>query len=959
MRYGLGLWLGRSGYVGGGVAPGVPIPVSPASSYTFTGDTDAFELTAPLPLGQYVMGEPFFVADAAAAFSKTGAPSVAVASYIANGLEENFMFPNSPRGQGFDAMFGASSLTSVAGTSNYISTRNKDVTAAGANYPVAIDDEKTLIKASRTSGATTSSWGIISGYRPLTIIPTAKRPNIGDFRPAMASLDKASWVNISDISLAGCRSIDVSSLITGLSGGLPTYAATLAMWRDPLTSFGTGGDTLRQMQILTHINATNYSADLAILPWATSLHLHSSAISDAQKRELAKFVVQSAIDMTGEVERGFVGATGAGQWETYWYILATAVALTGKARFQTAINLLNSGVRQCGWTKNVGKYTQWPSKNEGGLYQNVGPQHIEYQNQAYWAGEGYEGFSGDTNEQDRTYRAVSGKGRNLTVMPLCAFVAWGSTPAGYDIITNGGAQSDITVRTGAMLHLCDLEIMTYLNSDGGYITADMVNSYNILRPLIPVAKMTTYPPAIPSTFTITAGAAQISWDATSFVTNNYGSVGNPVTGVKIEVSQDGVQFEQASTTAAATIAAVPGVPVWARLSVQNANGYGVPSRTWPKYTVSADTNKVTPTGTATGTVTNTVAPKIMLKRYPQNRAPLFDAATGASVINAGDPVYLGAGIWTGAITGAPTVTVEVELTALSNVWTAGTGIIATDVNAKYYTGARDLSEAGKRIRVKSVWGGVTAYSAPMTYAAVPSVSAFSRVSNISGAYLQKPTLNSVVDGKAGLFAFKGRLLGDDGLARRMFAIGLGSSAATLLVERRSTTNTVRIILKNPSGIILATLNSVGTVNVAAGEVVLMASWDLDAGVSSMWLGNTNTLSGTPSLTNDFIDYTPISGAVVEAGFFGSYASTMDAEIDYTYFDPTYLDLSVSGNRDKFATASAMGYYGQGPTGSIPAFFTAGDAVARNSGLANRGYGGYFYVADDPDSTVSFAFVDIP
>ena len=755
LTLGLGLTM-RRGFPGGaGPAPTTPATVTPASTYTFTGDTDPFTLTAPLSLGSYVMGEPFMLSDAAVSFTQTGAPSVAVNGYVANGLEENLSLKANPT-QGLDAMMGASVKSGVAALVPYDAARNKDVTAAGASYPVAIGDEKTLVKASRTSGATTDSWGMIDKYRPLTILPTAKRPNVGDFRPAMSALDKASWVNVSDINLGGCLNIDISSVSGGVNG-VPTYATTLAAWRNPVSFFGLGADPLRVSQVLTHITSTNYSADLAALGWWTVMHLHSAANTSAEKIELIKAFINLAIEIEGQFTRGYTGGAGAGQHEFYGHMLGLAYLVTGKARFRTAFNAIKFNYDQMGWNLNSGEPTAWPDGNRGGLNQFVGPSRAEYAGQAFWQFQGVTSPTLRTTELDRTYLAASGRGRMSLTMALMAFPTNGAIVSGPDLFTNGGAQSDTSVARGSVLHYLDLERTTYGFEDGGYMVAQAAGTYDLLRPLISIPKMTNFPPHPPITFAVTSGAGSISWNISALVAANYGSVTNPITGTSIEVSQDGVQFVQRSTSASGSSTEVAGIPIWCRARTSNVNGDGAPTRTWRKYSQDAtETNKVTPTGTASGTITNIVAPALFVKQYPQNSAPVFIPATDSLAL--GTPVFLGTGRWTGAISGSPTITVETATTSGGSYSAAAGAVITDSLGLKYYEPV--LADSGLWLRSGvSRNGSAVVYSDPVQLgvaATVPAAILIDTDFDYEGMVVYKAVVDSFNASSTGVSAVEKR-----------------------------------------------------------------------------------------------------------------------------------------------------------------------------------------------------------
>jgi hypothetical protein len=104
----------------------------------------------------------------------------------------------------------------------------------------------------------------------------------------------------------------------------------------------------------------------------------------------------------------------------------------------------------------------------------------------------------------------------------------------------------------------------------------------------------------------------------------------------------------------------------------------------------------------------------------------------------------------------------------------------------------------------------------------------------------------------------------------------------------------------------------------------------------VYLDGVEYTTTSPTLTDDTIDYTHTAYGIGTRGTGSIYNGTMK----FIYFDTATLDLSVSGNRDKFASPTALGADGSGPTGAQPLVCYYGEVADWNT---NRGSGGDYTV----------------
>ena len=698
------------------VTPGVatsPISTTSLSSYgsgDFAGET--FTFSASVPVGVYHGGEPFALSDTGFSITAMGTPSAIVGSTMAHGAMSNPYLGVSAT-QGFDELLASN-------TSQIIPYGlNIDPTPAGP-FAIASNAEVTVVKTKRAAGATISSWQTIEKYLPFTVLPSSKAPQVGDFRPAMCSADKVSRLNINNLGFGCCRSLDLSGM------GYPSVATLLARWRKAMPFMGRGGEYLRVLQVLTHVDATNYTAQYAAsLIGDMGALFHSAATTGAERIQMAEALAPVAIDIAGQIDRGFVGGAGAGQHEFYHPVLMWAAALFNSAYMYAAAQSIRSNLDQAYWVEaiDVGRATAWPAGNEGGDFQYVLPFSSHELGKAVWGGAdgGYPRKPTHGSQLNRTYSNFGGSGqaRSDQWFPVMLILADRSMPSGPDMMKGGtGVPSNNTYSVNshrsAMLHLIDRDLTIWPQGDSG-VNSSTRAMYNAYRALISPAKLAQVPDT-PYYSSFTAASNSITWNYTSAIAANaYSST--PITAQHIYISQDNIQFTKVAGVAAnSSISAPGGIAHWCSLALENAQGEGRRSYTHKNVTAdAAELGKVTPSGTPTGAVTCTTTPQLMVREYAEHPSvPWYVPIT--SVVPAGTPLFVGTGLWSGAISGAATTIVQREATLNANDWADIPGSTAST----YIMVSADTSH---RLRPGVTRNGVTVYGAPITVGALDSIPA--------------------------------------------------------------------------------------------------------------------------------------------------------------------------------------------------------------------------------------------
>lgn len=708
------------------VTPGiatVDIATTMQSSVNYDGETFTFADAAPV--GTYYGGEPFALTTAPISVTAMGTPSVLVDGTMAHGAMSN-AFIRDTNLQGIDGLLA---VTTVGDMTPY--GGNIDPTAAGAAYAIAANAEDTVTKAKRLVGVTAAHWQKIEKYLPFTFLPPSKRPQAGDFRPGICSTDKVSRLNINTLDFGCCRSLD----LTGM--GYPTVAVALARWRKAMPYMGRGGESLRPFQVLGHVDNTNYSAQYATgLIGDLGALFHASTTTNAERLQMAAAIAPVAIDIAAQIERGFIGGTGAGQHEFYHPVLAWAAALFNSSYMYSAFQTILSNLDQVYWCEDVsmlGWNTAWPFRNESGENEFVVPFSAQDLGRAVWGGSdgGFPQNFGHGAQLNRTYgdSGGSGKARADTWLPVLFILASRSIPSGPDMLKGGvGAPENNTFsgvsHRSAMLDYIDQEMMIFPRNDSGAATRTQ-SLWAAHRSLIAVTKKNHVPGALYYS-NFVAGANAVTWNYNSVISGNYFS-SSPITAQHLYVSQDNVQFKKVPNIAAISSYALPGgIPHWCSLALENAQGEGRRSYTFKHRSQSAaDRGLVTPTGVPTGAVTCTDLPVLMRKEFELHAAIPWYVPIAAPV-EAGTPIYVGTGFWTGAISGAAAIQMQREITP--NAGDAENIIGAT--SSPFLMAAADT---GKRVRAQITRNGVIAYTPWITISAMAAIPAGTIIDTQFGA----------------------------------------------------------------------------------------------------------------------------------------------------------------------------------------------------------------------------------
>lgn len=197
-------------------------------------------------------------------------------------------------------------------------------------------------------------------------------------------------------------------------------------------------------------------------------------------------------------------------------------------------------------------------------------------------------------------------------------------------------------------------------------------------------------------------------------------------------------------------------------------------------------------------------------------------------------------------------------------------------------------------------------------------------------------LSSNADGKAGIFSCWVRLTGAGAANQSIFLsrdaqIGWQIAWATA-------TSTFNIAGRNSANTTILSMLSASTYTSADGWIHILASWNLAAGYGAYYINDASDLAGSPTLTNDTIDYTRTEHTV---GATTGGTSKLEGDLADLYVNyATSLDLSVEANRRKFISATgkpvSLGADGSTPTGSQPIVFLANPTATWQNNLGSGG-----------------------
>ena len=187
----------------------------------------------------------------------------------------------------------------------------------------------------------------------------------------------------------------------------------------------------------------------------------------------------------------------------------------------------------------------------------------------------------------------------------------------------------------------------------------------------------------------------------------------------------------------------------------------------------------------------------------------------------------------------------------------------------------------------------------------------------------------LADGKAGTLSLWIRVDGGDGANRRILATAAAAPRFQLLF---AAANTISLSGRNAAGTLI--LNKLTADTYASGAVWyhILASWNLAAATSHLYVSNVAPSLAINTNTDDTIDYTQGNFSI---GALTDGAEKFNGCIAELYFSPTYIDLSVAANRRRFISDTGkpvpLGWTGRLPTGtSAIIYHPDGNATERGT-----------------------------
>lgn len=211
----------------------------------------------------------------------------------------------------------------------------------------------------------------------------------------------------------------------------------------------------------------------------------------------------------------------------------------------------------------------------------------------------------------------------------------------------------------------------------------------------------------------------------------------------------------------------------------------------------------------------------------------------------------------------------------------------------------------------------------------PAASAFSAVAvNFDGSndYLTRAGLAAGADGRKGIISFWYQINGGDGALQNILVIS-ASGSGRFVVSREAVNRWKLTMREQSAGTDLITGTPFATttnITAGAGWHHFIASWDLDAGVSSLqlYIDGSSARSGTPTVTAGDIDYVTNE---ITIGASASSANKINMDLSELYLNISEnIDLSNSANLQKWRTSGGkpenLGSDGSTPTGTQPQIY---------------------------------------
>lgn len=200
-------------------------------------------------------------------------------------------------------------------------------------------------------------------------------------------------------------------------------------------------------------------------------------------------------------------------------------------------------------------------------------------------------------------------------------------------------------------------------------------------------------------------------------------------------------------------------------------------------------------------------------------------------------------------------------------------------------------------------------------------------------------LTGISDGKQGLLSVWVRLSGGNG-TNMMISCNNGQN----FYIRRNSSNNFAVEGSNGAiqniGLTSATAYTSGVT-----WLHMLTSWNLATSAVHMYITNVSDLAGSPIIDDSNIVYSSSNWSQGDNNAGAQFLTGEQAEM---FFHPTYLDLSVAGNRAKFISGGKpvdLGADGSLPLGLQPIiYFSVRANGVVGDWLTNRGTGGNFTLA---------------
>jgi hypothetical protein len=150
--------------------------------------------------------------------------------------------------------------------------------------------------------------------------------------------------------------------------------------------------------------------------------------------------------------------------------------------------------------------------------------------------------------------------------------------------------------------------------------------------------------------------------------------------------------------------------------------------------------------------------------------------------------------------------------------------------------------------------------------------------------------------------------------------------------------TIQVSLKNPAGTEILKLVATDPAN--SNERFIFFSTDRAITATHLYIDGVSGSAPTTD-TNDNIRISNPTNWAIDGQTDGG--GPYNGDMIFFYMDDSYIDFSVSANRDKFLQEN-IGASGEGPTGSSPLIYITGNAGEWNDvGGINLGTAGAFYM----------------